>query len=203
MRQLETAAQDIIGNRDFALIQADIEEVAATGADAWYAGKIRKTPVAAAFAHLIGARAIKNAETDNLSDIPTDLPIYEQYRARTAKRDEIAGGQIMDEYQDSPTLSAAFDYFCSHIELIRKFEGDNPTTNKASGKSTNGFKPKRSAYYASNSECRRQYPGSYSARGPTNILSSGRPARKRRISPATYRQYRTIFAHNYPAIPNF
>lgn len=47
IRQLGAAAQDILDGRDFNAIQADIEPIGATGADAWFAARLCKTPTAA------------------------------------------------------------------------------------------------------------------------------------------------------------
>lgn len=134
MGQLEDAAQDIIDNIDFAVIQPKIEAVAATGADEWYAARICKTPVAAAFGHLIGSKALELDATGNTPQISPGLSVYERYQAMTTKIDEAAGTQVMDAYQDSDTLDAAFEYYSEQVTRSRAFERENPKLMKRRGR---------------------------------------------------------------------
>ena len=128
--QLEAAAQDILDGHDFGPLKTTVDQIGAGGSDAWFAARLCKTPMAAAFGHLIGSKTIEMAAAGDAPDTPSDLSAFDHYLAMTAGRDEVAGEQIMEEYQASDTLKAAFEYFSGQVKIIRAFEAKNPTLLK-------------------------------------------------------------------------
>jgi hypothetical protein len=123
--ELEGAAQAILHLQPFDEVRPKIEAVAEAAGDEWGEARLRKLPIGAAFAHLIGTRAIAKVQTHTTPEVSASLDPYEQYLAMTEALDDAAGSEIVQEPWP-PTFQAAFEYFSKQLDALLVFEQTHP-----------------------------------------------------------------------------